>query len=57
MEPQCLHISADYFCYLNDRWFRQHEYIEKLNMQAILNAAATQEEYVQELFVSFGKVR
>lgn len=57
MEPQCLRISKDDFCYLNGRWFRQHEYIEKLNMQAILNAAATQEEYVQELFVSFGKVR
>ncbi|KAL2090946.1 hypothetical protein ACEWY4_013209 [Coilia grayii] len=38
------------------RWFRQHEYIEKLNMQAILNASATQEEFVQELFVSSGKI-
>ncbi|XP_063072548.1 zinc finger MYND domain-containing protein 10 [Engraulis encrasicolus] len=38
------------------RWFRQHEFIEKLNMQAILNASANQEEYVQELFVSSGKI-
>lgn len=41
-----------------DRWFRQHEYIEKLNMQAILNASATatQDEFVKELLVSLGKV-
>ncbi|XP_029550645.1 zinc finger MYND domain-containing protein 10 [Salmo trutta] len=39
------------------RWFRQHEYIEKLNMQAILNASATatQDEFVKELLVSLGK--
>jgi hypothetical protein len=43
---------------LIDRWFRQHEYIEKLNMQAILNASstATQDEFVKELLVSLGKV-
>ncbi|XP_071016610.1 zinc finger MYND domain-containing protein 10 [Oncorhynchus clarkii lewisi] len=40
------------------RWFRQHEYIEKLNMQAILNASstATQDEFVKELLVSLGKI-
>ncbi|XP_069500209.1 zinc finger MYND domain-containing protein 10 [Ambystoma mexicanum] len=37
-------------------WFKQHEYIEKLNMQAILNAAATEEEYIKELLVTFGKI-
>lgn len=39
------------------RWFRQHEYIEKLNMQAILNASATHDEFVKDLLVSHGKVR
>ncbi|XP_016360216.1 zinc finger MYND domain-containing protein 10 [Sinocyclocheilus anshuiensis] len=38
------------------RWFRQHEYIEKLNMQAILNASANQEEFIKDLFVSLGKI-
>ncbi|XP_042569845.1 zinc finger MYND domain-containing protein 10 [Cyprinus carpio] len=38
------------------KWFRQHEYIEKLNMQAILNASANQEEFIKDLFVSLGKI-
>ncbi|XP_008406873.1 zinc finger MYND domain-containing protein 10 isoform X1 [Poecilia reticulata] len=38
------------------RWFRQHEFIEKLNMQAILNASAMHDEFVKELLVSFGKI-
>ncbi|XP_047439498.1 zinc finger MYND domain-containing protein 10 [Mugil cephalus] len=38
------------------RWFRQHEYTEKLNMQAILNASAMQDEFVKELLVSYGKI-
>uniref|UniRef100_W5UJJ5 Zinc finger MYND domain-containing protein 10 n=1 Tax=Ictalurus punctatus TaxID=7998 RepID=W5UJJ5_ICTPU len=38
------------------RWFRQHEYIEKLNMQAILHARANQEEFIKDLFVSLGKI-
>ncbi|XP_060926512.1 zinc finger MYND domain-containing protein 10 [Limanda limanda] len=38
------------------RWFRQHEYIEKLNMQAILNASAMQDEFIKELLVSYGKI-
>ncbi|XP_029006954.1 zinc finger MYND domain-containing protein 10 [Betta splendens] len=38
------------------RWFRQHEYMEKLNMQAILNASGTHDEFVKELLVSFGKI-
>ncbi|KAM4652384.1 zinc finger MYND domain-containing protein 10 [Discoglossus pictus] len=37
-------------------WFKQHEYIEKLNMQAIVNASAGQEEIVRELLVSHGKI-
>ncbi|KAL0978711.1 hypothetical protein UPYG_G00174190 [Umbra pygmaea] len=38
------------------RWFRQHEYIEKLNMQAILNASTTQDEFIKDLLVSLGKI-
>ncbi|XP_076605832.1 zinc finger MYND domain-containing protein 10 isoform X2 [Chaetodon auriga] len=38
------------------RWFRQHEYIEKLNMQAILNASAMHDEFVKELLISYGKI-
>ncbi|XP_072928580.1 zinc finger MYND domain-containing protein 10 isoform X2 [Hemitrygon akajei] len=38
------------------RWFRQHEYIEKLNMQAIINATAEQDELVKENIYSLGKV-
>lgn len=39
-----------------DRWLRQHEYIEKLNMQAILNANEMHEEFIKDLLVSFRKV-
>nr|XP_020453738.1 zinc finger MYND domain-containing protein 10 [Monopterus albus] len=38
------------------RWFKQHEYIEKLNMQAILNASAMHDEFVKELLVSYEKI-
>ncbi|KAJ8394871.1 hypothetical protein AAFF_G00042260 [Aldrovandia affinis] len=38
------------------RWFRQHEYIEKLNMQAILNATESQDEFVKEQLVTLGKI-
>ncbi|XP_075688072.1 zinc finger MYND domain-containing protein 10 [Rhinoderma darwinii] len=37
-------------------WYKQHEYIEKLNMQAILNASAGQEEMIKDLLVTHGKV-
>uniref|UniRef100_A0A1A8J3F8 Zinc finger MYND domain-containing protein 10 n=2 Tax=Nothobranchius kuhntae TaxID=321403 RepID=A0A1A8J3F8_NOTKU len=40
----------------SSRWFRQHEYIEKLNMQAILNASTMHDEYINELLVSLGKI-
>ncbi|XP_028303210.1 zinc finger MYND domain-containing protein 10 [Gouania willdenowi] len=38
------------------RWFKQHEYIEKLNMQAIWNASNMQNEFVKETLVSCGKI-
>ncbi|PIK56282.1 putative zinc finger MYND domain-containing protein 10 [Apostichopus japonicus] len=31
------------------RWQKQHEYIEKLNMQAVLNASADEDEYISML--------
>ncbi|XP_075039977.1 zinc finger MYND domain-containing protein 10 [Mixophyes fleayi] len=37
-------------------WFKQHEYIEKLNMQAILNASAGQEEIIKDLLLTHGKI-
>ncbi|XP_071983852.1 zinc finger MYND domain-containing protein 10 [Engystomops pustulosus] len=37
-------------------WLKQHEYLEKLNMQAILEASAGQEEVIKELLVTHGKV-
>ncbi|XP_072309033.1 zinc finger MYND domain-containing protein 10 [Eucyclogobius newberryi] len=37
-------------------WFKQHDYIEKLNMQAIISATAMHDEYVKELLVSHGKI-
>ncbi|XP_073447742.1 zinc finger MYND domain-containing protein 10 isoform X1 [Aquarana catesbeiana] len=37
-------------------WFKQHEYIEKLNMQAILNASTGQEEIIKDLLVTYGKI-
>ncbi|XP_062853032.1 zinc finger MYND domain-containing protein 10 [Trichomycterus rosablanca] len=38
------------------KWFRQHEYTEKLNMQAILHANANQEEFIKDLIVSLAKI-
>ncbi|XP_063797463.1 zinc finger MYND domain-containing protein 10 isoform X3 [Pseudophryne corroboree] len=37
-------------------WFRQHEYMEKLNMQSILNASSGQEEIIKDLLVTHGKI-
>ncbi|XP_058534486.1 zinc finger MYND domain-containing protein 10 isoform X3 [Ochotona princeps] len=37
-------------------WNRQHENLEKLNMQAILDATVSQSEPIQELLVTHGKV-
>jgi len=34
----------------------QHEYIEKLNMQAILNVSATHDDFVKDLLVLHKKV-
>ncbi|CAF2828636.1 unnamed protein product [Rotaria sp. Silwood2] len=37
------------------RWHTQHEYIEKLNMQAILDANRNTHEYVREIIVNNDK--
>ena len=38
------------------RWMRQHEYLEKLNIQAVLHASANEDEYIKELFIQHQKV-
>ncbi|CAF0725701.1 unnamed protein product [Didymodactylos carnosus] len=38
------------------RWHTQHEHIEKLNMQAILNATRNEEEYVKEAIIQCEKL-
>ncbi|KAM8917091.1 zinc finger MYND domain-containing protein 10 [Spinachia spinachia] len=40
----------------SERWFSQHTHIEKLNMQAILNASAVHDEFVKDLLVLYGKI-
>ncbi|XP_014772813.1 zinc finger MYND domain-containing protein 10 [Octopus bimaculoides] len=36
-------------------WTRQHEYVEKLNIQAILNASADEDEFVKSFLISYEK--
>ena len=38
------------------RWSQQHEYLEKLNMQAVLSASAMQDEFVKEFLMTYDKV-
>uniref|UniRef100_A0ABK0LNY5 Zinc finger, MYND-type containing 10 n=1 Tax=Rattus norvegicus TaxID=10116 RepID=A0ABK0LNY5_RAT len=40
----------------SEGWSKQHENLEKLNMQAILDATVSQAEPIQELLVTHGKV-
>lgn len=49
----CIHMHTHP---LWGRWNQQHENLEKLNMQAILDATASQGEPIQELLVTHGKV-
>ena len=41
---------------LSYRWAQQHEYLEKLNMQAVLSASANEDEFIKEFLISYGKV-
>ncbi|NXG53192.1 ZMY10 protein, partial [Psilopogon haemacephalus] len=38
------------------RWLRQHEYVAKLNMHAILSASTGQEQLLTELLVTYTKI-
>lgn len=38
------------------RWCQQHEYLEKLNMQAVISASKEDDEFVKESFITFEKV-
>ncbi|BFZ08526.1 hypothetical protein BsWGS_11565 [Bradybaena similaris] len=38
------------------RWHQQHEHLEKLNMQAVMNASAKEDEFIKEFFISYGKI-
>ncbi|XP_022098393.1 zinc finger MYND domain-containing protein 10-like isoform X1 [Acanthaster planci] len=38
------------------RWTKQHEYVEKLNMQAVLHASANEDEYIKELLIQHEKI-
>lgn len=40
----------------NYDWSRQHEMIEKLNMQAVLNASVQEDEFVKDFLCSYDKI-
>lgn len=40
----------------NDKWMKQHEYIEKLNIQAHLNVVQQSEEFISELLITYDKL-
>ncbi|CAG5136274.1 unnamed protein product, partial [Candidula unifasciata] len=40
----------------SERWHQQHEHLEKLNMQAVINASAKEDEFIKEFFISCGKI-
>ncbi len=38
------------------RWTQQHEYLEKLNIQAVVNASQDEDEFVKEFLITHDKV-
>lgn len=40
----------------SEEWMKQHEQLEKLNIQAHQNALSKHDEYVYEAFISFNKI-
>ncbi|XP_071784356.1 zinc finger MYND domain-containing protein 10-like [Asterias amurensis] len=38
------------------KWMKQHEYLEKLNIQAVLHASANEDEYIKELLIQHQKI-
>jgi zinc finger MYND domain-containing protein 10 len=51
---QCSLLNLIFF--LLTRWRQQHEYLEKLNMQAVLSASQNEDEFVKEFLITHGKV-
>jgi hypothetical protein len=43
--------------YGSPRWIRQHEYLEKLMLQALRNAKAREDEFVQDSFLTWDKIK
>lgn len=37
-------------------WYRQHEYVEKLNMQAVVSASNQRDEFVKEFLINHAKL-
>lgn len=48
-------MTCNLLCYVFS-WSRQHENMEKLNMQAVLNATAQEDEFIKDFLISCGKV-
>jgi len=38
------------------KWMSQHEFIEKLNMQAIISASSQADEFIKELLITLEKI-
>eukprot|EP00911_Craspedida_sp_UC1_P000977 UC1_evm1s731 len=41
----------------NPAWLKQHDFLEKLNVQAHLNVTADSEEFVMEYLISYDKIK
>lgn len=53
----CIHVYLNVYTHTPwGRWNHQHENLEKLNIQAILDATANQGEPIQELLVTHRKI-
>merc|ERR1712179_564716 len=40
----------------SQKWSQQHEYIEKINMQAVINAANQEDEFIKEFLINHEKI-
>lgn len=40
----------------SSKWLQQHEYVEKLNMQALCNAFQNEDEFVKEFLITYEKI-
>ncbi|VDK37813.1 unnamed protein product [Taenia asiatica] len=48
--------DLDYDCYGKEQWYKQHSYLDKLNMQAVASARSGSGEFVKEFIISHQKV-